>query len=51
MRALEPIAGLVAIIAVGAYLWGHHYIAAILAWVVFPVFIVAHFMLKKRKVR
>jgi hypothetical protein len=49
MRSLQAVAGLVTICAVGSYLWGHHVLAGLLGWIVFPLVILADFILEKRK--
>jgi hypothetical protein len=49
MRTFQALAGMVALFAVGFYLWGHHFIAALLGWVVFPLLILADFVIGKRK--
>ncbi len=49
MTTLQAVAGLVTIFAVGSYLWGHHVLAGLVGWIVFPLIILADFIIEKRK--
>jgi hypothetical protein len=49
MRTLRALTGLIAIFAVGSYLWGHHLLGATLALIVFPLVILDDFIVEKRK--